>query len=297
MTTQRSNFGDLLGPGFREIFFDYFKRYPDEYNKITNVQDMWDTQYMDEGGLSGFGTVPEKNEGTGITYDDPIQGYDKRYTAVTYALGFRVTREMWEDDRYNKMKKMPKALGTSMRHTIELDAANIYNRAFNTDYTGPDGSVLCATSHALTGGGTEQNRLTTDADLSETSFEQALIDIAATTDDRGLVLALKPRKLLVTPNNWVVASKLLKSTQEFSSGNNAINPFNGIVEMVVNHYLTDTDAWWLLCDDHLVNFFFRKRPDFEQDNEFDTDDAKFKARARWVTGWTDWRGIYGTQGG
>jgi phage major head subunit gpT-like protein len=296
MTAQRGNFGDLLAPGFREIYFERFNRYPDEYTKIVNVQDM-DRQYIDDSDLSGFGTVPEKTEGVGISYDDPIQGYDKRYTASTYALGFRVTREMWEDDLYGKMKKMPKALGASMRYTIEVDGANLYNRAFNSSYTGGDGIELCSTVHPLTGGGTEQNELTTAADLSETSLEQALIDIAATTDDRGLTLALKPRKLLVSPTNWVLASKLLKSTQEPGSAQNAINPFMGMFELVVNHYMTaGSDDWFILCDDHQVNFIFRSRPNFEQDNDFDTEDAKFKARARWVTGFSGFRGIFGSPG-
>jgi phage major head subunit gpT-like protein len=295
MVAIRANFGDLLAPGFREIFFNRFNLNPDEYTKIFNVVNS-SRQYEDDSSISGFGTVPEKSEGGGITYDDPIQGYDKRYTHTTYGLGFRVTREMWEDDLYGKMKKMAKALGRSMRYTIEQDAANVYNRAFNSSYTGGDGKELCATDHPLTGGGTEQNELTTAADFSDTSFEQALIDIAATTDDRGLIVALMPKLLVGSPSSDWTFAKILKSSQSPLDANNAINPAKGRLEYTINHYFTDTDAWFILCDDHEVNYFFRRRPDFEQGSDFDTEDAKFKGTYRSSNGWSEWRGVYGSPG-
>lgn len=296
MPSLRSNFGDLLAPGFREIFFEKFKSYPDEYPKICNLPATAKRQYQDDSSISGFGAAAEKTESIGISYDDPIQGYDKRYTHVTYGLGFRVSREMYEDDLYGKMNKMPKALARSIRYTLETSIANIYNRAFNTSYTGGDGKELCALDHPLTGGGTEQNELTNAADLYETTLEQALIDIAATTDDRGLVLALRPKLLLVTPSNNVNAHKLLKSTQEPGSANNADNFFQGIMPYTVNHYLTDTDAFFILCEDHEVNCFMRRKPDFEQDNDFDTEDAKFKVTARWSEGWSIPWGVFGSPG-
>lgn len=297
MPSLRANFGDLLAPGFRMIFDQKFNEYPAEYPAIFNVLTS-ERQYEDDSSISGFGFVPEKTEGTGITYDDPIQGYDKRYTHKTYGLGFRVTKEMFEDDLYGKMKKMPKALGRSMRITMETDMANVYNRAFNSSYTGGDGKELCATDHPLTGGGTEQNELTSAADFTDTSLEQALIDIQATTDDRSLVLALRPQKLLVHPAGEWSAAKILKSAQDPDSANNAINPAKGVLPggIVVNHYLTDTDAWFILCDDHEVNCFMRRRPEFDRTNDFDTEDAKFKTTARWSNGFSEWRGIYGSPG-
>src|SRR6185436_16344951 len=248
MPSLRSNFGDLLAPGFRAIFMDKFNEYPPEWPKIFNRLTS-ERQYEDDSSVSGFGFVPEKEEGVGITYDDPIQGFDKRYTHKTYALGFRVTREMWEDDLYGKMRKMPKSLGRSMRITQETDMANVYNRAFNSSYTGGDAKELCATDHPLTGGGTEQNKLTNAADFNATSLEQALIDIQATVDDRSLVLALRPLKLLVSPSGEWGAKKILKSAQEPGTANNDINPAQGVLPggVVVNHYLTDTDAWFILC--------------------------------------------------
>ncbi len=295
MTAQRSDFGDLLAPGFREVFFNRFKLNGDEYPQIVNVLTS-DRQYEKDSGISGFGTVPEKEEGIGIVYDDPIQGYDKTYTHKTYGLGFRVTREMYEDDLYSKMSKMPKALGASMKYSIEVDQANLYNNAFSSSYTGGDGKELCATDHPLLGGGTEQNELSTSADLSASTLEQAFIDIAATTDDRGLILALTPRKLLYNPSNDWTVKKLLGSSQTPEDANNSVNPAKGILTPVMNHYLTDTDAWFILCDDHAVNMFFRRRPEFDRENDFDTEDAKFKATARWSNGFSEWRGVYGSPG-
>ena len=297
MPSLRVNFGDLLAPGFRSIFMDKFGEYPAEWPSIFNKLSS-QRQYEDDSSISGFGFVPEKEEGVGITYDDPIQGYDKRYTHKTYGLGFRVTKEMWEDDLYNKMNKMPKALGRSMRVTQETDMANVYNRAFNSSYTGGDGKELCATDHPLTGGGTEQNELTNAADFSDTSLEQALIDIQATLDDRSLVLALRPKKLLVAPSGEWNAIRVLRSSQDPDSGNNAINPAKGALPggIVVNHYLTDTDAWFILCDDHEVNAFIRRATSFDRTNDFDTEDAKFKTTSRWSNGFSDWRGIFGSPG-
>lgn len=294
----RANFGDLLAPGFREIFdANMFAGYPPEFPKIFNVVTS-ERQYEDDSSVSGLGTVPDKEEGVGIIYDSPIQGYNKRYTHTTRALGFRVTREMWEDDLYGKMRKMPKALSRSMSVTVETDAANVYNRAFNSSYTGGDGKELCATDHPLTGGGTEQNELSSAADFTDTSLEQALIDIQATTDERGLVLALRPMKFLCSPSGEWNARKVLNSGQDPDSANNAINPAKGALPggIIVNHYLTDTDAWFILCDTHEVNFFWRRKPAFEQDNDFDTEDAKFKATARWSNGFSEWRGIFGSPG-
>ena len=295
MTAQRTNFGDLLAPGFREMFFERFDRNGTEYTQIVNMLTSG-RSYEEDSSLSGLGAVPVKNEGQGIVYDDPIQGFDKRYTHDTYGMGFRVTREMYEDDLFGKMSKMPKALGTSMKYTMEVSAANLYNRAFSSSYTGGDGKELCATDHPLLGGGTEQNEPSTDVDLSATSLEQAFIDIAATTDDRGLILALVPRKLVYAPSNDWNVKRLLGSIQEPGSGQNDINPAKGILSPIMNHYFTDSDAWFILCDDHAVNMFIRRQPDFEKENDFDTEDAKFKATARWSTGFSDWRGFYGSKG-
>ena len=295
MTALRANFGPLLAPGLREVFFDKFDSYPSEYKDLFNVESST-RKYEDDQGVSGFGLVPEKPEGVGIIYDDPILGYPKRYTHTTFALGFRVTRELYEDDMYSIIRRMPKALGKSMRLTIETDAANVYNNGFDTAYAGPDGKPLFSTTHPLTGGGVASNTLATPADLSETSLEQAIIDIAATTDDRGLLQMIKAKKLVVGPGMAWTAARLLESTLTPGSANNAMNPAKGLMPFVINHYLTDPDAWFIIGDEHMVNWFWRRKPDFDHTNDFDTEDAKYKATARWSNGWSDWRGVYGSPG-
>jgi len=296
MTALRANFGPLLAPGLRELFFDKFDSYPTEFTDLFNVLSST-RKYEDDYGVSGFGLVPEKPEGVGIIYDDPIPGYSKRYTHSTFALGFRVTRELYEDDMYGVIRRMPKGLGKSMRLTVEIDGASVLNNGFTAGATaGPDGVCLFSASHPLTGGGTGSNTLGTPADLSETSMEQAMIDIAATTDDRGLLQMIRGQKLVVSPSMAWTASRLLESTLTPGSANNAVNPAKGIMPYVVNHYLTDADAWFIYGDEHQVNWFWRRKPDFEQGNDFDTEDAKYKATARWSKGFSDWRGVYGSPG-
>lgn len=295
MTMVRGNFGDLLAPGFREIFFQKFGERPPEYTELFNVLSS-NRQYEDDSYISGFGLIPKKNEGVEMASDDVIQGFDKRYTHDTYALQYRITREMIEDELYGIIKKLPAALGRSMRITVETDAANVFNRAFNSSYTGGDGKELCATDHPLLDGSTQKNELTTPADLTAASLEQALIDIAATTDDRGLLVHLVPQKLVVPPNLEWTARKLLNSTLDPDSANNAINPAKNQLQLVVNHFLTDTDAWFILCDSHELNWFWRVKPDHMQDNDFGTQDAKFAVRARWSRGWSMPWGVFGSPG-
>lgn len=296
MPTMRANFGPLLAPGLREVFFDKFDSYPAQYTDLFNVEKS-ERKYEDDYGVSGFGLVPVKDEGVGVIYDDPISGYTKRYTHSTFALGFRVTQEMYEDDLYGIIRKMPKALGKSMRLTVEIDGANVLNNGFTgSTYAGSDGVALFSASHPLTGGGTSSNTLAVAADLSESSLEQAIIDIAATTDDRGLLQMIQPKKLIVPASLAWTASRLLESTLTPGSANNAINPGKGIMPFKVNNYLTDTDAWFIYGDEHQVNWFWRVKPDFDQDNDFDTTDAKYKARARWSNGFSDWRGVYASPG-
>jgi len=289
------NFADLLAPGFRQIFLDKFSQYPEQYSKVFNV--LTSTRnYEDDSFVSGFGLAPEKVQGTGISYADPKQGFDKRYTHVTYGIGFVVTRELFEDDLYNRINRLPRSQARSMRSTVETVDANVLNRAFNSTYTGADGIELCATDHPLLGGGTQKNELTNAADLDATSFEQALIDISDTTDDEGLLLALKPKMLLVPAELDWTASKLLESTLDPESANNAVNPAKGRMPYMVYNWLTDPDAWFILCEDHELNHFWRRQIEFARDNDFDTENARFKATMRFSSGWSIPWGVFGSPG-
>ena len=198
---------------------------------------------------------------------------------------------------YNKINALPTALARSGVHTVEITAANILNRAFNSTYTGADAKEMCATDHPLLDGGTLSNELTTSADLSMTSMEQALIDISNFTDDRGLQIPAKPRQLIVPPELEWTAQQLLKSEKDPESANNAINPAKGIMPYTVNHFLTDTDAWFIQTDipNGLV-FYWRRRPSLTKDNDMDSDNAKFKSTMRFICGWDDPRQIFGSPG-
>lgn len=292
------NFAALLEPGLRKIYGDAYKDYPEEYTNVFMV-DGSTKSFEQDHGITTLGLVPEKTQGRSVDYDDPLDGYTKTYTHVTYGLGFKVTREMMEDDLYRKMKAMPKALARSVRQTVEVLAANHLNRAFSNSYTGADGKELCATDHPLVGGGTFSNELDTAADLSVTSYEQALIDIQEFTDDRGLKMMVQPKKLVVAPANLFQAQMILKSAQLPDTANNNYNPAQGTMPggIVVMHWLTDADAWFITTDvPNGLNFLWRRRPEFTNDNDWDSENAKFKTTFRCSSGWTDPRGIFGSPG-
>jgi len=300
MPTITGNFSALLTPGFREIWGTEFNQFEEEYTKFMTL-DTSTRNYEEDHSITQFGIVPTKAEGASVTYDTMYDGYTKRYTHVSYALGFSVSREMIEDDLYRKMKNLPKALARSVKETREILAANILNRAFNASYTGGDGVTLCSASHpTYGGGGNYSNQPSATADLDITSFEQALIDIQVNfIDDRGLKIRVQPKKLLIHPSNWFQAEKILKSAQEPDTANNAVNPAKGALPggYVTLHWLTDTDAWFILTDSpNGLNWFDRRKPEFTQDNDFDTENAKYKTTFRASSGWTNPRCIYGSAG-
>lgn len=296
MTVLRAAFGDFLEPGLRMAFFDAFGRKEMRYSDIFKLHNSNKRNEKDSY-VTGLGLMPSKGEGVAVTFDDPAQGYDTTYTHSTYALGYKVTAEMYEDELYNLVDKWNSALATSAYQRIETDAANIFNRAFNSSYTGGDGTELCATDHTLIHGGTEQNELSTDADLSETTLEQAIIDIEDTVDDRGLMVGLKPRYLLVPTELQFDAAEILKSVYKPYTADNEINALVGKgLEIIVWPFLTGDDDSFIICDNHELNFFWRRPLNFYQGNDFETRDAKFVADMRYSVGWSDWRGVYGMKG-
>jgi phage major head subunit gpT-like protein len=294
----KTAFSEALEPGINKWYGDAYNQYKEQYTQIFDVKT---SRKSAEHSVSqtGFGLVPEKPEGQGVSYDDTAQLYKQTLTNVTYGLGFNVTRELVEDDLYNIIMKKPKSLARSVRHTVEILGANVLNNAFDgTNYAdGADGKELCATDHPLGYGGTEQNEPTTAVDLSATALEQADIDIAALTDDRGLLLAAQGKKLIIPPALKWTAEKLLKSKLDPDSANNAINPANELMPFVVNNFLTDPDAWFIKTDvsESLV-WYWRRRPEFTKDNDFDSENAKWKTTFRCIMGWDDWRGLYGSPG-
>lgn len=302
----QSSFAKALWPGVNKWYGDTYNEYKTEWDQLFE-KNTTKRAYEEDVGLTGFGLAVVKPEGEAVSYDTNRQGFTSRYNPIVYALGFVVTREAFDDDMYDVVgKKKAQALARSMRLTKEIVGANVYNRAFNTAYVGGNGSSLVAGSgggsatHANVSGGTWTNSPSASADLSEAVLEQAAIDIAAFTDDRGLLIAAKPRKLVIPPALQFEAKRILGSEGRVGTDNNDLNAIKtmGIIpEVCVNHYLTDSDAWFILTDTpEGLKYFERDGDSFDMDNDWDTENAKFKARARYAFGWTDPRCIYASAG-
>ena len=299
-----SNFAKDLVPGVKTWFGQKYKEYPIEYLDIFEKTNST-RAFEEEMGVTGFGLAAVKTEGGGVAYDDQEQGYVSRYTHVTYGLGFIITREMYEDGiAVTVALRRANALAFSIRQTKEIIGANVLNRAFNANYTmgsNSDGKELCATDHPNKSGGTWSNELATPADLSEAALEQACIDIAAFTTDRGLKIAIMPQKLIIPTPLEFDAMRILESVGQSGTANNDINALKASKKfpkgISVNHYLTDADAWFIQtnCPDGL-KYMERRADAFGTENDFDTENAKFKATFRGSFGWSDPRGIFGSPG-
>ena len=296
-----SSFAKLLWPGLNAIYGKEYNDYAVEWDKLFE-KNTSDKAYEEDLGLSSFGLAVVKPEGSPISYDTERQGFTSRYNHVVYALGFIITREIYEDDLYGKVgAQKAKALARSLRQTKEIVAANVYNRAFTAGYVGGDGQVLLSTGHLNVAGGTFSNKIATDADLSEAALEQAVIDIAGFRDDRGLLIAAKPEKLVIPYQLQFEAKRILNADGRVGTDLNDPNVlkqssiFN---QVIVNHYLNSTgnDDWFILTNvKDGLKYFERRGDQFEMDNDFDTENAKFKATARYSFGWSDPRAIYGSQ--
>lgn len=303
MPITTGSFTKALWPGISKWFGETYKEWPVEWVDLFD-QENSSKAYEEDVGISGFGLAVEKSEGAGVQFDSASQSYIQRYINRTYALGFIITQEAIEDNQYNIAvlgRRDSKALAFSMRQTKEIVGANVYNRAFNSSYTFADGKEICATDHPLFAGGTFANELSVAADLSEASLEQAAIDIAGFVNDRGLKISIMPKTLIIPKDLMFEANRILKSELQSGSANNDINAlrtmnvFPGGAK--VNHYLTDTDAWFIRtnCPEGM-KAKNRLAVEFGQDNDFSTTNAKFRARERYSFGVTDPRGIYGSPG-
>jgi phage major head subunit gpT-like protein len=296
-----ASFAKSLYPGVRKWYQMAYDEYPVEYTELFRTEKS-SRAFEETVGYSGFGLAVVKQEGMPISFDSERQGFIGRISHVTYALGFVVTREAFDDDQYDVVgQRKARALAFSMRQTKEILAANVYNRAFNTAFTGPDGKALLVNDHPRMAGGTWSNILAVAADLSEASLEQASIDIQGFTNDRGLKIAVKPKKLIITPSQEFEAHRILKTSLRVGTNNNDTNALKdmGLFQsgIVVNHYLTDNDAWFIMTNVPQGMVHYERRGDeFAMDNDFDTENAKFKATARYSFGWDDPRCMFGTAG-
>ena len=291
-----ANFTDMITPVTSEVLFEEYNRRPHIFSRLFNVQHSKRNSEIDSQ-LIGFSAAPEKPEGTAVNYEGAVQGYDTTYAHVSYGKGFRITKEMQQDDLTGKMMKLPRALGTSMHNTVETVSHNLFINGFATA-TGGDGSSLFASDHTPASGGADQsNILSTAADLSATSLKDALVAFEDTNDDRGLPLLQNATTLLVPSGLRYTAQELLKSKQKPGSADNDFNPLaEADLGWMISQYLTDADAWFLIGDIHFLKFMWRQEPEFDSTPDFDTGDAKFKLTSRFSVGHSDWRGVYGTPG-
>ena len=304
MAISRAQLAKELEPGLNSLFGISYDTYDQEYTDIFSVEDS-DRAFEEEVLITGFGSAPTKTEGQSVSFDNANESYTARYTHDTVALAFALTEEAVEDNLYSSLgKRYTKALARSMANTKEIKGADVLNNAFSSSYTGGDGVSLINTSHPLAGGGTEANRATTMADLNETSLEDALVDISTLTDDRGLTISIQADKLVVPPQLTFVADRIMNSTGRPGTADNDINAIRntGVLPggYTVNHYLTDPDAWFVITsitgNGEGLKMFQRTAMETSMEPDFSTGNIRYKARERYSFGWSDFRGIYGSQG-
>ena len=299
MAINTSSFTKALWPGVNAWYGKSYDEFGVEYTQLFETHSSR-RAWEEDVGFSGFGLAQVKGEGASVSYDTARQGFVNRYTHVRYSLGFIITKEMVDDDQYDTIgKSRAQALAFSMRQTKEVLGANVYNRAFNSSYTGGDGQPLGSSSHRNIAGGTWSNIPSVNADISEAALEQATIDLQKFTNDRGLRIAVRPKKIIVPVDLDYEVNKIMRTEYEVGTANNTVNlvrsRFPGGV--VINHYLTDTDAWFIMTDvPNGMKYFERDGDSFDSDDDFDTDNAKFKASFRVSFGWTDPRCMYLCQG-
>ena len=301
MAISRAQLLKELLPGLNALFGLEYAKYGEEAAEIFETESS-DRSFEEETKLSGFGAAPVKNEGAAIAYDNAQEAWTARYNHETISMGFSVTEEAIEDNLYDSLSaRYTKALARAMAYTKQVKGAAILNNAFAAGTTYGDGQTLCSTAHPLVSGGTNSNRPTTGVDLNETSLEAAIIQIAGWTDERGLLIAAKPRKLVLPPDLQFVATRLLDSELRPNTADNDINALrtNGSVPdgYTVNHYLPDTNAWFLLTDvPNGLKHFVRTPMQTSMDADFDTGNSRYKARERYSFGVSDPLGVFGSPG-
>ena len=301
MAISRAQLLKELLPGLNALFGLEYSRYSEEHKEIYDTETS-ERSFEEETKLSGFSAAPVKNEGAAIAYDNAQEAWTARYNHETIAMGFSITEEAMEDNLYDSLSsRYTKGLARAMAYTKQVKAAAILNNAFSSVYTYGDGVSLCSTAHPLVSGGTNSNRPSVGADLNETSLENAVIQIAAWTDERDLLIAAKPKKLIVPPALQFVATRLLQTSLRVGTADNDINALknNGSIPegYAINHWLTDTNGWFLTTDvPNGLKHFVRTPMSTSMDGDFETGNTRYKARERYSFGVSDPLGIFGSPG-
>jgi hypothetical protein len=301
MAISRAQLLKELLPGLNALFGLEYKKYGEEHKEIFETETS-ERSFEEETKLSGFSAAPVKNEGSALAYDNAQEAWTARYVHETIAMGFSLTEEAIEDNLYDSLSaRYTKALARARAYTKQVKAASILNTAFTGGPTYGDGQVLCSTAHPLVSGGVNSNRPTVAADLNETSLEAAVIQIAAWTDERGLLIAAQPKKLIVPPSLQFVATRLLETELRVGTADNDINALKNNSSIregyAINHYLTDTNAWFLMTDvPNGLKHFVRSPLQNGMDADFDTGNSRYKARERYSFGVSDPLGIFGSPG-
>ena len=299
MAISRAQLLKELLPGLNALFGLEYERYGEEHKEVYETETS-ERSFEEETKLSGFSAAPVKGEGTAISYDNAQEAWTTRYNHETIALGFSITEEAIEDNLYDSLSaRYTKGLARAMAYTKQVKAAAVLNNAYNGAYVGGDGVSLLNSAHPLVNGGSNANTPSTAADLNETSLENAVIQIAAWTDERGLLIAAKPKKLIVPPALQFVATRLLDTKLRVGTNNNDVNAIenNGSIPegYTINHFLTATNAWFLTTDvPNGLKHFIRTPLQNSMDGDFDTGNVRYKARERYSFGWSDPLGIYGS---
>ena len=301
MAISRAQLLKELLPGLNALFGMEYARYGEEHKEIYETETS-ERSFEEETKLSGFSAAPVKNEGSAIAYDNAQEAWSTRYTHETIALGFSITEEAVEDNLYDSLSaRYTKSLARAMAYTKQVKAAAVLNNGFSSSYPGGDGVSLFNANHPLISGGVNSNTPATQVDLNETSLEAAVIQIAGWTDERGLLIAAKPKKMIVPPNLMFVAKRLLDTELRVSTADNDINAIKQMGAIpegyTVNHFLTDTSAWFLTTDvPNGMKHFVRTPLQNSMDGDFDTGNVRYKARERYSFGWSDPLGIWGSSG-
>jgi Mu-like prophage major head subunit gpT len=301
MAISRSQLLKELLPGLNALFGIEYNRYGEQHKEIYEIESS-ERSFEEETKLSGFAAAPVKNEGAAIQYDTAQEAWTARYSHETIALGFSITQEAVEDNLYDSLSaRYTKALARAMAYTKQVKAASTLNNGFSSSFVGGDGVALFSTAHPLVGGATNSNKPTTDADLNETSLEAAVIQIASWTDERGLLIAAKPKKLVVPPALQFVATRLLETEQRTGTTDNDINAIksNGVIPQgyTVNNFLTDTNAWFLTTDiPNGLKHFVRAPISNDMQGDFETGNVRYRSRERYSFGWSDPLGMFGSAG-